>query len=318
MNRALVEACLPWLATLIVCVAVLRVLVAISGGRLRLSALRRLPADETGAVQSLSFVLTLPLFIMIMMLIVQVSQLMVATIVVHYAAFAAARSAIVWIPAHAGSIDEPENRISMYVPDAATGIDGPGTGYTILPGSPKYRRIQMAAALACAPIAPSRDVGETLPPAAEGTLNALEAAYQALAPESAANAKISDRLRNKLAYSLENTRIRISFLHKESEPPLAWYDIPPDRGQFYYNEVGWQDPIRVTVTHDLALLPGPGRLLARPANHSVKHDPVSESIEKPGNVYVRSLTASVTLGNEGETSVLSYVQPPQALPGKLP
>ena len=50
-------------------------------------------------MQSLSFVLTLPVFILVMMMIVQVSQLMIGIVVVHYAAFAAARSAAVWIPA---------------------------------------------------------------------------------------------------------------------------------------------------------------------------------------------------------------------------
>jgi hypothetical protein len=34
-------------------------------------------------VQSLSFVLTLPVFIMVMLMIVQVSQLMIGTVVVH-------------------------------------------------------------------------------------------------------------------------------------------------------------------------------------------------------------------------------------------
>src|SRR5687767_11915386 len=58
-----------------------------------------LHADELGSVQSLSFVLTVPLFIMLMLLAVQITQLMIGQIVVHYAAFAAARSAAVWIPA---------------------------------------------------------------------------------------------------------------------------------------------------------------------------------------------------------------------------
>ena len=31
----------------------------------------------------------------------------------------------------------------------------------------------------------------------------------------------------------------------------------------FRNEFGWQDPITVTVKYHLALLPGPGRLLAR-------------------------------------------------------
>ena len=75
-------------------------MVRLSGLRPRLGRLRRLHRDQAGSVQSLSFVLTLPLFVMVMMLIVQVSQLMIGLIVVHYAAYAAARSAVVWIPAN--------------------------------------------------------------------------------------------------------------------------------------------------------------------------------------------------------------------------
>jgi hypothetical protein len=99
----------------------------------------------------------------------------------------------------------------------------------------------------------------------------------------------------------------VTFLHKEREPPLAQWDIPYDRGEFYYNELGWQDPIQVTVTHDLCLLPGPGRLLATPTNRVV--DTVASSIEDRNPYYVRSLTPSAMLGNEGEKPRLTYVQP---------
>src|SRR5437763_280558 len=51
-----------------------------------------LHTDQRGSVQSLSFVLTVPLFIMLMLLAVQITQLMIGLVVVHYAAFAAARS----------------------------------------------------------------------------------------------------------------------------------------------------------------------------------------------------------------------------------
>jgi hypothetical protein len=111
------------------------------------------------------------------------------------------------------------------------------------------------------------------------------------------------RLHNKLAYSLENTEVEITFLHKESEPPIRRYDIPHNRDEFYYNEVGWQDPIKVTVTHRLALLPGPGRLLARSTG---AQDTVADSIERSQKTYVRELTASCTMGNEGEKPVLRY------------
>jgi hypothetical protein len=306
MHRALVEACLPWLALAVALMLALRFLLAVSGARWQPAALRRLHADEAGAVQSLSFVVTLPVFMMIMMLVVQVSQLMIATVVVHYAAFAATRAAVVWIPADVGTPDEGHNRISVHYPDATAQIEGPGTTYTIAPGGPKYDRIRMAAALACLSISPSRDTGDTLPQNLQDELAALQAAYQALAPSSAANPKIADRLRNKLAYSIANTRIDVTFLHKQREPPIAQWHLQHDPQEFYYNEVGWQDPIQVSVTHDLCLLPGAGRLLGTAVRSGP--DPVAASIERRGRYYVRSLTASALLGNEGEKPRLSYVQ----------
>ena len=307
MHRALVEACLPWLALAAVLVLILRLLIALSGARWQPAALKRLHSDEAGAVQSLSFVLTLPIFMMIMMLVVQVSQLMIATVVVHYAAFAATRAAIVWIPADMGTPEEGHNRISSFTPDATATIPGPGETYAILPGSPKFDRIRMAAVMACMSISPSRDTGETVPGNLQDELTSMQTAYVALAPQSAANPKINERLHNKLAYSSANTRVDVTFLHKEREPPIATWDIPHDRGEFYYNEVGWQDPIQVAVTHDLCLLPGPGRLLATPVRQG--NDSVAEGIQRSGRYYVRSITASAILGNEGEKPRLSYVQP---------
>lgn len=305
MHRQILEACAPWAALLLAALVALRLLAALSGARLRPMAVRSLHRDETGAVQSLSFVLTLPAFVMIMMLIVQVSQLMIGTMVVHYAAFAAARAAIVWIPAETNILDEGANRISSYAPDEDVGIEGEGARYTIAPSGPKYRKIELAAALACMPMAPSRDVGAELPLDGGVTGAAVLELTRAAAPELDQNPRASQRLRNKLAYSMANTRTKISFLHPENEPPLADWDVPAEFDEFYYNELGWQDTIRVTVTHDLALLPGPGRLLARSLGPA---DEVSRGIENRGRVYVRSLTASVTLGNEGEKSVRPYRQ----------
>lgn len=307
MHRAMVEACLPWLALAAALVLVLRLLGKFSGARWRPSALKQLHADEAGAVQSLSFVLTLPVFMMVMMLIVQVSQIMIATVVVHYAAFAATRAAIVWIPADVGTLDEGHNRISTFYADPTATIPGPGVTYTISPGGPKYERIRMAAVLACMAVSPSRDTGHTVPQQLADELATMNSVYEALAPESAANPKIAERLHNKLAYSVANTRVDVTFLHKEREPPIARWNIPHDREEFYYNEVGWQDPIQVSVTHDLCLLPGPGRLLATPLRSGV--DNVAPTIGQRDRYYVRSLTASAILGNEGEKPRYSYIQP---------
>ena len=103
--------CTPWLLLLIGAFAGLRLLLSLSRSRFRWRDVARLHGDQAGGVQSLSFVLTLPLFVSIVMFILQVSQMMIARVVVEYAAFAAARSAnspyltpICSIPAMAASL----------------------------------------------------------------------------------------------------------------------------------------------------------------------------------------------------------------------
>ena len=252
--------------------------------------------DEVGSVQSLSFVLTLPLFIMIMMMIVQVSQLMIGTVVVHYAAFAAARSAAVWIPAAMAAPEGP-CCISSYAvdPDAPdqvapelnpTAADyGPSSGgltYKIEPGSPKFNKIASAAILACVPISPSRDLGLGAPTAAQMDA-VLKNAYGTLAPSSASNGAIGPRLDHKLAYALQNTDVQIRFFHKNQEPPLqTYYDCRTIPDEFYFNEVGWQDTITVTVNYQFPLLPGPGRMLARYVVGPSGKDTVAATIQQPG------------------------------------
>jgi hypothetical protein len=90
-----------------------------------------------------------------------------------------------------------------------------------------------------------------------------------------------------------------------------------------WQELGWQDPITVKVTHYFALLPGPGRILAnevsfiRTAPDHVQtqldldaRDAASENVQIPSGVKVYKLTASCTLGNEGEKSVMPYEYQP--------
>lgn len=328
MGRAVVLACLPWLALLVVSFACGYLLVRLNGLRMELGRLRRLHRDQSGGVQSLSFVLTLPLFVMIMLFIVQVSQLMIGTIVVHYAAFAAARSAVVWIPARLGQ-EETENCLSAYYPDPEAGdqvvpirdpLDpnyGPGEGgttYLVEPGGPKYDKIATAAVMACMPICPSRDLGLGLPGESQAAAEIIKVLYRSMVPGSEQNARIPRRLENKLAYALQATQIEIRFYHtnRYPEPPLVPYphldDTPQDfTVEFMSNELGWQDPITVKVKHQLALLPGPGRLLARWVRRpDGSRDTVAETIGRVGKVYVYPLEASATMGNEGEKSVIPY------------
>lgn len=164
MSRELIIACAPFLAGIALSVLALRFLLAICGARFRLLQLRRLHRDEHGAVQSLSFVLTLPPFLMIMLFIVQLSQLTLGRLMVEYSAFAAARSAIVWIPASLGDDFESENRISyrMYVGDTTDDAGNLFAVYEVLPEGPKVDKIRLAAVQALMSICPSRDLGIAL------------------------------------------------------------------------------------------------------------------------------------------------------------
>jgi hypothetical protein len=87
-------------------------------------------------------------------------------------------------------------------------------------------------------------------------------------------------------------------------------DVPPWNPQ----EVGWQDPVTVWVQHRFALLPGPGRFLARQLTQpDGSTDRVSQIIRTNSGqynqtLYTTDLIASATLVNEGIKSVYRYVQ----------
>jgi hypothetical protein len=326
MGRAVVVDCLPWLALLVASCLVLRLLARINSARFDWRRLLRLHGDEVGSAQSLSFVLTLPFFVMIMLFIAQVSQVMIATVVVHYAAYAAARSAVVWIPARVSEVerenciadifweaDEPGQSVPIVDPDSPDyGPSLGGTIWRIAPGGMKYRKIQSAAVMACIPISPSRDTNYRVPGDWRQIADLMNAAMSDAAPApSSGQAAITRRLYNKLAYAAENTQIRVRMFHVNTEPPLMVYQVPPDIEEFRDGlEVGWQDTVTVDVWHHLALLPGPGRLLARRvAQPDGSEDRISREIEQRAGVYTYTLTASCTLGNEGEKSVVPYVEP---------
>ncbi len=341
MHRAILEACWPCLLALAASFAALRVVVRLSGARWNWRRLGRLHASQQGGVQSLAFVLTLPIFIVIVLFIVQVSQLMIGTMVVNYAAFAAARSAVVWVPANVlGSgfnADEPanvlpapireDNPVLLLYDEASRprrDLDVDVWEYrsgSSTPRSGKYAHIYTAAAMACLPLAPSRDLGFENALQNESVAEATQAVYRSMVPDSESNARIPKRLENKIGYSFENTAVRLEFVDKDSRSgptynPRLPVELPDGEVVRRWNphEVGWQDPLTVTVTHNFALLPGPGRFLAKfLVRADGRPDRISPRIERhtPGNrerVYTTPIWASATMTNEGFKSVMPYVQ----------
>ncbi len=372
MTRTMLIACLPWLALLVASVLLLYLLARASRARLELGRLRRLHADEFGAVESLSFVLTLPLFIWVLMFIVQVSQLMIGQIVVEYAAIAAARAAAVWLPARVVDSDgfvESWNCCRGYDWNNPLNVDpspqipftGPQPGGKIhvfdydtgQPGDyndvnkSKYKRIRMAAALACLSISPSRSLPGVSSQPAPKVVDALAGAYAAMTGKCDDMEKT--RLSNKLAYTLfqvnpyqqagpteDTLTVNVEFYHSNEEFPLAVpmpflpgqvvAGVYPDLYEYVQEqELGWQDAITVRVRYNLALLPGPGRLLATwqgktppiagiTAGTGQADKVASEKATKTANVYTDvytyALTAVATMGMEGEKPAYAHYNLP--------
>ncbi len=298
-NQSLFQSCWPWAVVVMVAFVALRLTLALSGAKLQLARIRSINRCEEGSVQSLSFVLTLPFFLMMVMLIVQASQIMIANMVVHYAAFASVRSSIVWIPANVSNL-ESANRISSF-----SEIQGAGDGvrYRINPLGDKYQKIRQAAVVALTPLGPSRSLGYPLSNFDAQTASSLTTLYKALDQQASESNLITRRLRNKVAYVARNTDVDVTFYHRFGNNPII--KEPPLQNEFVYefNELGWQDHITSTVTFRIPLLPGPARLLAPFVTAGV-----GSATDPSGEVYVWPVAASATMGIEGDKALLSFFQ----------
>lgn len=328
MHRTVLLACLPCLVAVAVSCVVLCLLVRLSRARFDWRRLLELHRCQEGGVQSLAFILTMPIFICVAQFIVQVSQLMIGVMVVNYSAYAAARSAAVWIPSQVSWLGE--NR--MDDPNIVNYGTAPMTLENkmllssaeprIVRNHPKYVPIFKAAVLAMMPAAPSRNLGLTVANQSQ-TTEALHTVYGALIPKSQQNSRTNPRLDNKFAWAWNHTRVRVSFVDQSNN---TW-DGPTYNGNIFvqqqngqwvntYNpyEVGWQDPVTMSVTHDLALLPGPGRVLAKYlVRADGQPDLVADQIQQSSSntrerVYTIPIWASATATIEGLKSVVPYVQ----------
>jgi hypothetical protein len=349
MHRAILAACFPWFLWLLAGFAGLWLLARISGARLELGRFRSLHRSEEGGIQTLSFVLTLPIFMMIVLFIVQVSQLMIGIVVVHYAAFAAARAASVWLPAEMQN--EPANILDPIAINEDRSIYPVWVSKILVfnqipPGRAwKYNKIWSAAALACIPIAPSH---QYLKPSAFQSRNSNQGQtvarmYQTLVPKSAGDSVIPGRILNKNLYACEHTWITITGVDYDQNAtmgptynpighPSPTDPLSPgfnDNVTYNQNEIGWQDPITVQVWFRFPLLTGPGRFLS-PA-HFLKAqlappdgtpDKVSSRIQiwdkdshpdYAESVYWTQLTATATITSEGIKSSIPYVHYPEPI-----
>ncbi len=271
MHRQLLESCTPALVALGVGFAVLLLLSRIGPVRFDWRRLLELHRCERGGVQSLAFVLVLPIFMTITVFIVQISQILVGMMVVNHASFAGARSASVWIPAHLDDDFEPMNRVAL-VPSESFDLDQYvmtiGIDESARTNSEKLARIRMAAVMACAGVSPSRSYG--LPAPSVRGARALDVArlvYPRLVPSSRENGATDRRIVNKVVYSDHHTFVVVEWRDTRDatvDGPRTYNPRthPDPEVVFDPSEVGWEDAITVHVVHRYALISGAGRMLA--------------------------------------------------------
>ena len=190
-----------------------------------------------------------------------------------------------------------------------------------------------SAVAACATISPSRQLGLNLTSGARDHFLATRTAWQQFAGPRV-SASNSARLYSKYSYSYWNTEIWVRFQNLDSN--IGPTHNPLNSPSHYYrsDEIGWRDPITVTVRHNLALLPGPGRFLAKYlVRPNGPPDLVSHRISQwagprrqvgPGGaaatgngtphdprynkrVYTTTIWARATVTNDGVKSLVPYV-----------
>lgn len=218
-------------------VLVTRALLRFRGTRRRFSfaALHR----DTGGVATIEFALLVPILLFIILTLAQTTMLMGGNIFVHYAAFAAARTAIVQIPADYA--DEPANT------------------YLGSPGTAKRQAIFCSAVFALLPVSgstPGGNSGDAPPVSTDALTQAMTQFYTAYGQTPPP--WIAKLLPNRLAYAAANTTLAVL-------TPVV------DGNTVSFNEltgvVNPADPITVRVTHNLNLgVPYVNRIFADGSN----------------------------------------------------
>ncbi|MDS4068684.1 MAG: pilus assembly protein [Candidatus Competibacter sp.] len=228
------------------------------GGQLHVQ--RNLRADESGSANAVDFTLTLPILLVIALLIVQVLVLFNDVLIVHYAAYCAARSARVWywdgdLP-RIGIITGQADARWLHNPLAARSRDQ----QTV------RQRVEQAARLALIPAAP---VVLDIPGQPE---RLPEGALRAMAEAGGHGDRAGPLLRQaRYAFDPANSRIDYGMVDASRQPLIALDLLKPGEA--------W--PVTATVAFKLCLtLPVAREVLGR---------------DDGNGRYTTTVTAEVTL-----------------------
>lgn len=181
-------------------------------------------ASETGSA-TLEFMLIIPMLLFFTLMLAQTTMLMGGNIFVHYAAFAATRSAITTIPLNYPATGEARN-------------------YIAIPNGAKAEHIRQAAVFALLPVAGR--IKDSTTSDSQALVEGFRSYYTAL--DQTPPVWIDGFLAQRLAYANSHTDISFSRVITESEDDINWVSLEEGMYQF-----GPREPISVQVEHQLNL-----------------------------------------------------------------
>ncbi len=236
------------------------------------------PAEAGTA--TVEFALVFPIVLFLTLVMLQVMLLMTGSFAVQYAAFAAARTAIVQVP-----VDDTQGYYGVYGNEPANVLNPASDGR-------KMRTIHQAAAFAMMPVSGPLKQGNV---ATQAFVEGLAKHYQEMGRPVPPwiNGLAADRLRYADAY----TQVRVLLPRVEGDE--VTYEPVPGGGHIF----GPKDPITVQVQHQF--------FLSIPYVRLIFADGTNEVAGGEGRYAL--ITAQATLSNEGWNPALP---PKPTLPRK--
>lgn len=230
---------------------------------------------DARATAAIEFTLVFPLLLFLSLTLAQATYLMGDNVILHYASFAAARSAIVQVPLDLPDVGEPRNGV----------LNGPGHA--------KHEAVRAAAVAALAPASGVLESGDAAgDPYAAGLAHHYDA-FGMTPPAWVASAAAA-----RYRYSNANTLVDICSWVEDPLPPATSGRLIPLPNDTLVT-FGPRDPVGVIVTHRISLsVPYVNWLFS-----NGRHTPAT------GKGFYTSVSASSLLTNEGVADALPPLPP---------
>lgn len=182
--------------------------------RQHLTSLTKIFQDRSGAAVAVDFTLTIPIFMVLILFMVQLALLANASLIVHYSAYNAARSARVWLLDDDHAYKELGCCLMQAQAWAQIGLDG----LDQLKGQGHEDKVRLAATMPLVSISPGSDRYGPRAPGGPFSSARLNHQFQVITDGDNSRQKMLQR-KARYAFTEENTAIEFGFL--DNDPNLA-------------------------------------------------------------------------------------------------